>query len=766
MNNDTTKYLDRLHGDRIGTVVIVDALRDTVTSKLGMLRHTYFEWPAQRDDIVSHVERVKHTREVYTVPVLLGTHCVAKTSADFTPLPAMMAYVDCDAWGDKGASTEDIAAVREFVTTHGGMIVESGSDNSVHAYAPLPGTVDSAQLESLNRRFAGHFHGDAKWSANSLLRVPGTFNHKHSPARPVTLSFVGNGETATRAQTDILSWPDDDNERKRGDVAFNVTKLPTWVRARFERAEGADRSGDFWSAVKSCAESNVDMLDAIRACEHYDIGVDKYGSRLDEQVRIAYGDVRNDMLKYEMSDLGNAERFVNVYANRIMWIPELSTWMVWGGNRWYTDTDKMVDRMLTDLTKSLMTAATKLNADNAQLGAAWVSFARKTQSYRSITAIMELSKAFVSVSISKLDSNPDLLSVGNGTLNLRSGVVYPSKPSDYITMGTDVEYDPTAECPQWLEWLDWFQKGDAEVIAYLQYLVGQSLHGRGENRALPFLQGRPGSGKTTFTDVVRILMGQYAGTVPVTYFAGNSDFKSTTGHTADLAALAGKRYVVMSETEQDQRLNTSALNQITGGDVMQVSGKGTKPFILDNKAITLWMHGNHKPTFKGMSNDGIWSRIALIPCNAKRPQGGKTLYHLSETLVGKEGPGILAWAVRGVNTHVDVPASLTGATTAYMKETDHLGQYIDERIEVTNDDADFVTNNQLAGSVGQWVANGNTEFRRKLRNTGELEPVGTLLIKALTALDDECKVAPHRARVNGQVQRGVQGVRFKSPSSD
>ena len=48
---------------------------------------------------------------------------------------------------------------------------------------------------------------------------------------------------------------------------------------------------------------------------------------------------------------------------------------------------------------------------------------------------------------------PDLLTVGNGTIDLQSGKLRPASAGHHITKATNVRYDPNARAPRWLKFL-------------------------------------------------------------------------------------------------------------------------------------------------------------------------------------------------------------------------------------------------------------------------------------------------------------------------
>jgi hypothetical protein len=68
------------------------------------------------------------------------------------------------------------------------MIVSSGSPGHAHAYYTLTAIVTVPELEQANRRLAHALGGDlASVDAARILRPPASFNHKHSPPRPIEL---------------------------------------------------------------------------------------------------------------------------------------------------------------------------------------------------------------------------------------------------------------------------------------------------------------------------------------------------------------------------------------------------------------------------------------------------------------------------------------------------------------------------------------------------------------------------------------------------
>src|SRR5262249_6699482 len=77
--------------------------------------------------------------------------------------------------------------------------------------------------------------------------------------------------------------------------------------------------------------------------------------------------------------------------------------------------------------------------------------ALKSQSAQRLNAMIELAKTerTVVLPMSMIDTDPLLLGVENGVIDLRTGVFRPAEREDYITKRCGVAFDPLATCPNW-----------------------------------------------------------------------------------------------------------------------------------------------------------------------------------------------------------------------------------------------------------------------------------------------------------------------------
>jgi putative DNA primase/helicase len=65
----------------------------------------------------------------------------------------------------------------------------------------------------------------------------------------------------------------------------------------------------------------------------------------------------------------------------------------------------------------------------------------------------------------KLDADPMLLGALNGTIELATCTFREGRREDYITKQCAVAFDPTAQCPNWIEFQEKIAHGDADLVA-------------------------------------------------------------------------------------------------------------------------------------------------------------------------------------------------------------------------------------------------------------------------------------------------------------
>ena len=176
-------------------------------------------------------------------------------------------------------------------------------------------------------------------------------------------------------------------------------------------------------------------------------------------------------------------------------------------------------------------------------------------------------------------------------------------------------------------------------------------------------------------------MGNYGSTtssdllVDNRYSGGNAEQR--------LATLIGARFVMVEETESNDRLKESTIKNLTSD-----YGEITARFLYGNEfsfkpVFKLIMATNHKPIIRG-TDHGIWRRIKIIPHNIIIPDN-KQDKMLGGKVKAKELPQILGWAVAGAVEYfkngLQEPVVISDQVAEYRSDMNIIERWIIDNCE-------------------------------------------------------------------------------------
>jgi putative DNA primase/helicase len=300
----------------------------------------------------------------------------------------------------------------------------------------------------------------------------------------------------------------------------------------------------------------------------------------------------------------------------------------------------------------------------------------KWEDARSISRSLELARSEPSIPVlpADLDGDPWALNVQNGTIDLKTGRLRPHRQEELLTKLARVAFDPAATCPVWQQSLDRWMGGNTGLVSYLQRVVGYCLTGDVSEQSLWFLYGLGANGKSTFLMALLALLADYG-------MQAVSDLlmaKHNESHPTERADLFGKRFVATIEAEEGKRMAEALMKQLTGADKVRAR-RMRQDFFEFTPTHKILLAANHKPTVRG-TDYAVWRRIKLIPFTVTIPEAQKDK-RLPDKLQA-EGPGILAWAVRGCldwqREGLAEPEEVRKATAAYQAEQDIVQSFLDE----------------------------------------------------------------------------------------
>jgi len=374
-----------------------------------------------------------------------------------------------------------------------------------------------------------------------------------------------------------------------------------------------------------------------------------------------------------LTDLGNAARFMTQHGPGVRYCNLWKKWLLWDGKRWLIDETQQVKRYARETVRRLYEEASAI--EDPKWRKTLAAHALKSEGHASLTAMLALAQMDCPILPTELDANRWVLNVANGTLDLQTGLLGPHVQQQMISKITPINYDATASATLWEDFLDRTFAGNQELLTWLQRAIGYSLTGETGEQSFFLCYGTGSNGKSTFLNVLRALLGEYAEQ------ASFQTFLQVQNETVrnDLAKLQSCRFVAAIEAEQGRRLAESMIKQLTGGDPISTRFLFGEYFTFVPQ-FKIWLATNHKPEIRG-TDHAMWRRVKLIPflCTISEEERDE---ELSDKLKA-ELPGILAWAVRGCLDWqqwrlTPAPDIVESATASYRQEQDTLGQFIEE----------------------------------------------------------------------------------------
>lgn len=386
--------------------------------------------------------------------------------------------------------------------------------------------------------------------------------------------------------------------------------------------------------------------------------------------------VSTDRREYHLTDLGNGQRMVDATTGRLCYVDKWKQWLVWDGRRWARGDDAGVAMLAHKVALSIYDDISRQPDEKRK---EYVKWATNSESSQRLDAMVKTARPYLTKSHDIFDRYPHLLVVANGVVNLRTGTMTDFEPTQYITRMVDIPYDPQAQCPKWLAFLDRIFEGNVELMRFINAAIGYTLTGSVDEHCLFFLYGTGANGKSTFLEALRMIMGDYYVTTSIEAMLASDATGS--GATPYVAAMAGMRMAMASEMPEGRRFNESLIKDITGGGTITARHLYGEPFQFE-PSHTMWISGNHRPRITG-TDEGIWRRLRLIPFNATIPESERR--PMAEVLeeFRAELPGILRWAIDGAVTWYDwgLPKSQTvdTATMEYRGDEDIVARFIAEQ---------------------------------------------------------------------------------------
>ena len=426
------------------------------------------------------------------------------------------------------------------------------------------------------------------------------------------------------------------------------------------------------------------------------------------------------------NELGDGMLFAAIHKGKFLFNFSAGEWFFWGGHFWLRDiTNRAQLEVESECEVYLEEAGEQINLTQKAAKAGRkdeVNFhekivkrlldrVKRLRSRKGRNNCLYFASLYLTAKGEDFDQDPWLLGCKNGVLNLKIGKLFPGRPEQYITKDAPVEWNGIdAPAPLWEKILLEIFDGSTEVVDYLQRLFGYGITGLVLEHIFPVLWGKGRNGKSLILETIQHILGTLVVTLNPETLLDQGRVRNPSGPSPDIMSLKGARIASTSETDTDRKLAVSSLKRWTGGDTLVARSPHDRYETHFLPTHLLILSTNHKP--QAPNDFALWERLHLVPFplsfvdrkpvaeNERRAKKG-----LLEKL-HTEGPGILAWLVRGCllwQQHgLRAPVCVLEATSEYRKDEDIFGDFLDESCELSSEPGVETSASRLGDAFDEW----------------------------------------------------------------
>ena len=439
---------------------------------------------------------------------------------------------------------------------------------------------------------------------------------------------------------------------------------------------------------------------------------------------------------FQMNDRGSADLFATIFKNISRYNPTKKDWMYYDKTRWTADTEgmraKRNAKTLADvLVRYSVTAS--LPDDKRQ---SYIKYAAGMMNYRNRNVMITDANDLNFFENIELDKDDFFLNCKNCVLDLSGDQPKALEHNADLLLSKicNASYNPVATCTLWEKTVNEIMQGDSSKIEYLQKMSGRFLTGdTSEEEFYIFFGATTRNGKSTITELLLYLLGDYATTISPESLAIKSNKDSRTA-SPDIAKLAGTRLVVASEPPRRMLFDSSLVKTLTGRDTVSARFLHENEFQFKPK-FKLILNSNYLPV---ISDKTVFSsnRVKVVPFERHFTEKEQNK-HLKEQLQ-QEIDGILNWCIKGLQLYrkegLEPPVAVQNATHEYGEDSDKVGKFISECLVKTNQN---LAAKDVYEKYSQWCndcglgIDGRTSFYEELKTKNLLSKTGTVTGKTV-----------------------------------
>jgi P4 family phage/plasmid primase-like protien len=324
----------------------------------------------------------------------------------------------------------------------------------------------------------------------------------------------------------------------------------------------------------------------------------------------------------------------------------------------------------------------------------------------------------------KLDSKCHLIGFDNGVYDLELKEFRDGRPEDYISFATGCNYIPYDNNHPFSKQIDTFLSQvltKKHIKEYVLLLLSSFLNGNIREERFHIWTGSGSNGKSVLIDLFEQSFGDYCCKFPVTLLTQKR--AASNAASSELARAKGKRFSVLQEPSEDEKLNVGLMKELSGGDKIQARALFREP-IEFKPQFKMVLTCNHLPNVPS-DDGGTWRRIRLVEFTSKftsHPNPEKENEFPIDTDLSSRFNDwkehfmslLIEYYKKYIVEGIKEPEEVLKCTKEYQKNNDFYLEFIESELE--NVDMSFLSVNDAYSVFKGWVKDNVPSLKIKKKD--------------------------------------------------
>jgi P4 family phage/plasmid primase-like protien len=288
-----------------------------------------------------------------------------------------------------------------------------------------------------------------------------------------------------------------------------------------------------------------------------------------------------------------------------------------------------------------------------------------------------------------LDSRKHLIGFDNGVYDLKMHMFRDGMPDDYILLSTKnnyVRYDSASI--ELGEINEFFEKifTNKNLRNYVMDVLSCIIDGSITQERFYIFTGQGSNGKSRLLDLIQKSIGEYYCILPIALLTQKR--AASNAAQSELERTKGRRFAVMQEPSENERLNIGLMKELSGQDRILVRTLYKEPYEFTPQ-FKMILTCNELPEVPS-DDGGTWRRIKVCNFSSKfceNPDINKNEFYMDLELTDKFERWKEMFISMLIERHKMInpsciiePSEVRVATESYKQNNDIIGQFINENI--------------------------------------------------------------------------------------